>query len=104
MDENDILSTNTFIRAPELEGELRDSNEEFRKYYDMELSKKEEALMRSSADMSALSIRSVQLDESTDVNNILNTNLFDSKKKGELSMRERNKKEEIRLIHEIVIK
>uniref|UniRef100_A0A6C0H7G1 Uncharacterized protein n=1 Tax=viral metagenome TaxID=1070528 RepID=A0A6C0H7G1_9ZZZZ len=75
IDENDMLLTNTFIPTPQLEGEVsQQSNEEFRKYYTTELNQREEAFLRRSLDK--MSIRSLHLDESTDANSLLNTNVF----------------------------
>jgi hypothetical protein len=75
MDENDLLATNQFIKEPELDKEIPDEfNEEFRKYYKSEIEKQEEKKIRENVDR--MSIRSVHLDEDTDANSIINTNIY----------------------------
>jgi hypothetical protein len=75
MDENDLLSTNQFIKTPELTGEVPSQfNDEFKLYYRKELEKSENEKLRESLDK--ISIRSLQLDEETDSNSLLNTNKF----------------------------
>lgn len=74
-DENDLLFTNTFIPAPELQSEvLSENSSEFRRYYERERSINEEKRLRESIEK--MSIRSVYLEEDTDENNMLNTNRF----------------------------
>lgn len=74
IDDNDLLFTNQYIPQPNLEGEVSDEfNEEFKKYYKKTQQQKE---------AERASIRSIQksqksdLDEETDVNNLLTTNSF----------------------------
>lgn len=75
VDENDILYSNTFISKPELNNEVSyESNDEFRKYYKKEKSINEEKKIRESFDK--MSIRSLQLNEETDSNSIINSNIF----------------------------
>ncbi|NBP13182.1 hypothetical protein EBU95_02155 [bacterium] len=75
LDENDILSTNVFVNAPELEGETGEAlNEEFKKYYKKTLDESEERKLRRSLDR--ISLRSVSLTDETDESNMLHTNSF----------------------------
>jgi hypothetical protein len=83
-DENDLLYTNTFIPAPELNTEVASENSsEFKRYYERERSINEEKRLRDS--MERMSIRSVQLAEDTDEHSLMNTNRFD--KAGSQSIR-----------------
>lgn len=75
MDEHDLLSTNQFIKNPELSNEVpQQFNEEFKNYYRKEIENAENEKLRQSLDR--ISIRSLHLDEETDNNSILNTNKF----------------------------
>jgi hypothetical protein len=75
-DENDLLYTNTFIPAPELNTEvLSENSSEFKRYYERERSINEERRLRDS--MERMSIRSMQLAEDTDEQSLMNTNRFD---------------------------
>ena len=75
MDENDLLSTNQFIKSPELSSEVPSQfNDEFKNYYRKEVEKSEQEKLRQSLDR--ISIRSLQLDEENDGNSIINTNRF----------------------------
>jgi len=75
MDENDLLSTNQFIKTPELSSEVPPQfNDEFKNYYRTELEKSENEKLKQSLDR--ISIRSLQLDEENDGSSLLNTNKF----------------------------
>ena len=95
MDENDLLATNQFIKEPELDKEIPDEfNEEFRKYYKSEVEKNEEQKIKENVDR--MSIRSIHLDEDTDANSLLNTNLFQKDKSSILSHEVKRTKKEIK--------
>lgn len=75
MDENDLLSTNQFIKSPELSSEVPPQfNDEFKIYYKTELEKVENEKLRQNLDR--ISIRSLQLDEDNDSGSLINTNKF----------------------------
>ncbi len=77
IDENDILLTNQFIAQPNVSTEVpKEFNEEFQKYYKKQLAQEEEKKLRDSLERT--SIKSIHLDEETDINSIINTNKFDS--------------------------
>jgi hypothetical protein len=77
INENDLIMTNKFIRTPDTTSELSNSmNDEFRKYYEREQQQKEEQRLRDSLDR--VSIRSINLDEDTDANSMLNTHRYES--------------------------
>lgn len=79
MDENDLLYTNTFIPTPELEAEISSQkSNEFRRYYERERSINEERRLRDSIER--MSIRSINLTEDTDENNLMTTNIFSKSK------------------------
>lgn len=70
IDPNDLLSTNVYISKPDINTDTSlDNNEEFRKYYEKELQKKEETKLIKS-------INKIELGEDEDDNNIINTNKF----------------------------
>jgi hypothetical protein len=70
IDANDLLSTNVYIKKPELNSNVSlDSNEEFRRYYEGEIQKKSESKIIDS-------INKIELNEEYDDNNIINTNGF----------------------------
>lgn len=73
IDENDLLTTNVFIRTPELSGEVESNlNEEFKKFYK---DKEQESIDYKLTNDS-------RIDEAFDSNNILNTNsikIFENK-------------------------
>lgn len=74
-DENDLLSTNLFIPQPDLTNEVtNESNEEFKKYYKSEMDKMSDTKRKQMFEN--VSLKSIQLDEETDVNSLLNTNQF----------------------------
>lgn len=74
-DENDLLSTNLFIPQPDLTNEVtNESNEEFKKYYKNEMDKMADTKMKQMFEN--VSLKSIQLDEETDMNSLLNTNQF----------------------------
>jgi hypothetical protein len=67
IDANDLLSTNTFIKNPDLTTNIPpDANEQFKRYYEKEM----EARMNKKISK----VASLDLDETTDVFNLLNTN------------------------------
>lgn len=74
LDENDILFTNKFVRSPDMEDNLTDLSDEFRRFYRKEQDKQETARLRESLERSSL--RSIILDEETDSTNLLNSNKF----------------------------
>jgi hypothetical protein len=77
-DENDLLYTNTYVPTPELEAEISSQkSNEFRRYYEREKSINEERRLRDSIER--MSIRSINLTEETDENNLINTNIFSKK-------------------------
>jgi len=66
-DSNDLLSTNVFIREPDVNMNVpKDSIDEFRKYYENKVEKEEIIKLNNI----------VQLDEQSDSTNLLSTNLF----------------------------
>jgi len=70
IDPNDLLSTNVYIKKPDLNPSVSlDSNEEFRKYYEKELQIKQDAKIMNA-------IQNIELDEEDDDNHIMNTNMF----------------------------
>lgn len=73
-DENDLLFTNSFIPIPDMQSELSQNSNEFRRYYERERSINEERRLRDSIER--MSIRSIHLTEDTDENNLVNTNKF----------------------------
>lgn len=73
MDENDLLSTNTFIPMVDTTKEISpEFNDEFKKYYKNELEKTEQKRLRDS-----LSMRSLRFEEDNDSGSLFNTNKFD---------------------------
>jgi hypothetical protein len=82
-DENDLLSTNQFIKAPELDLDISsDASEEFRKFYKSEMSRVTESRLKESFDR--LSLKNVNFDEDTDANSLLTTNKFSFDGKGSI--------------------
>lgn len=70
IDPNDLLTTNVFIPKPELNPNLsKDSNEEFKRYYEKEMQKKVESKLIAS-------INKIELREDEDDSNMMNTNAF----------------------------
>lgn len=76
IDSNDLLGTNEFILTPDLNPGLSKVNkQEFREYYEKEDIRKNELKVKSSIDK--IELKNVQYNESTDSNNLLNTNSFE---------------------------
>lgn len=72
LDENDLLATNTFIKNPDITTNIpSDANEQFKNYYEKEIKRKKENDIISSLDL-----KNLVVDETTDNNNLLNTNVF----------------------------
>jgi hypothetical protein len=72
IDENDLLTTNKFIKNPDITTNIpNDANEQFKKYYEQELQKKEDQDIVASLDL-----KSLVVDETTDGNSLMNTNAF----------------------------
>ena len=72
IDPLDLLNTNIFIKSPELEKNIRD-NSEFRKFYENDQEKKNEKKLLDSLDL-----KNNLVDDTTDPNNLLITNKFDT--------------------------
>ena len=86
VDENDMLYTNVFISQPELKTEVSaQSNEEFKQYYKKELENIEERKLKDNLDK--ISIKNIRLNEDTDENNLLNTNIFNKDGNGGVSVK-----------------
>jgi hypothetical protein len=100
IDENDLLATNTFVPVPELKSEVSSENSyEFKRYYERERSLNEDRRLRDSIDR--MSIRSINLTEENDDNNLANTNVF-SKKNGSIKSGTVNNIEQKRRTREIL--
>lgn len=70
MDENDLINTNQFIQVPELEGEIKyNKNEEFMRYYEEERRLKEVNRINKE-------INDENINNTTDPNDLVNTNTF----------------------------
>lgn len=75
IDDNDLLSTNKYISQPVVDVEHdTQRNEEFVKYYEADVQKKEANKLRESLDR--FSLRSIELDEDTDGSSLMMTNKF----------------------------
>ena len=75
IDPNDLLSTNVFITKPDLNPNVaRDSNEEFKKYYEKEIQRQNESKIQAS--IKKIELKDISYSEDTDDNNLLNTNSF----------------------------
>ena len=68
----DLLNTNKFIKTPDLNTNVQlENNNDFKKFYEKELEKQNDAKILQSLDLKNLII-----DESQDPNNLLTTNLL----------------------------
>lgn len=73
-DENDLLSTNKYIKEPDVDSIIKDDVEDFKSFYKQEFNKMKESSLRES--LEKMSLKSVNYEEETDANSIMNTNKF----------------------------
>ena len=72
-DENDLISTNKFIRVPTFDEELPENiGEEFRKFYKDQEKKRQDELLQKKIEM--MSVNDIVYMDETDEKNLINTN------------------------------